>query len=248
MFHNPPEVAGRTLGYALCFAPSDSGRDCVAREVNACDGDIESLAGLAHLYIFGLIRVFKNPKGPTPTITADQTPDVMFDQQTNLHRNSLSIPGAQPPSLRKKLLYRDQYRCVLTGHIDRASLDKAEESPEQLPDLAPLVAPQAPVISGDLVEGLEVAHIISQSLTDSIGGLSETAKAKLDWASSASAILDRFSGIDVQRLLGGTNLHSAINGFMASHGAHELFDRLDLCFIPARVRALILNPHLRSDI
>jgi hypothetical protein len=58
-------------------------------------------------------------------------------------------------------------------------LDKAEESPEQFPDLAPLVAPQAPVISGDLVHDLGVAHIISQSLTDGIGGLSETAKAKV---------------------------------------------------------------------
>ncbi|KAJ7271350.1 hypothetical protein B0H12DRAFT_1229005 [Mycena haematopus] len=72
MFDNSPRVAGRTLGYALCFAPNDIGRDCVAREVNACHGDIERLAGLAHLYIYGLIRVFKNPKGPTPTITADQ--------------------------------------------------------------------------------------------------------------------------------------------------------------------------------
>ncbi|KAJ7628637.1 hypothetical protein FB45DRAFT_918839 [Roridomyces roridus] len=237
MFQNPPEVAGRTLGYALRFAPNDTGRNCVAREVNACNGDIESLAGLAHLYIYGLIRVFRNPKGPTPTITADQSPDVTFDQQANIHKISLITPGAQPTSLRKKLLYRDQYRCVLTGLIDRASLDKAEETPELFPDLASLVAPQAPAVPGELLSDLEVAHIISQSLTDGIGGLSEAATAKLDWASSASAILDRFSGIDIKLLLGGTNLHSAINGFMASLEAHALFDRLDFCLIQARVHS-----------
>ncbi|KAJ7271359.1 hypothetical protein B0H12DRAFT_1229014 [Mycena haematopus] len=132
------------------------------------------------------------------------------------------------------LLYRDQYRCVLTGRIDRASLDKTEQNPELFPDLAPLVAPQAPAVPGELVFDLEVAHIISQSLTDGIGGLSAAAAAKLDWASSASAILDRFSGIDIKRLLGGTDLHSAINGFMASNEAHALFDRLDFCLIPAR--------------
>jgi len=233
MFKHPPEVAGRTLGYALVFAPSDAGRDCVAREVNACNGDIERLAALAHLYIFGLVRVFKNPKGPTPAITADQSPDVRFSQQTMLHKGSLKAPGEQPASLRQQLLYREKYRCALTGHIDRASSDKAEQSPELFPDLAPLFASQPPAVTGDLLYDLEVAHIISQSLTDGIGGLTDAARAKLDWASSASAILDRFSGIDVKQLLGGTDLHSAINGFMASNEAHALFDRLDFCLLPA---------------
>ena len=57
MFRTSPRVAGRTLGYALIYAPSDVSRDCVAREIRACDGDAEILAGLAHLYIFGLIRL-----------------------------------------------------------------------------------------------------------------------------------------------------------------------------------------------
>lgn len=78
-----------------------------------------------------------------------------------------------------QLLYRDQYRCVLTGRIDRASLDKAEATPELFPDLAPLVAPQASTVPGELLFDLEVAHIISQSLTDGIGGLSEAATAKV---------------------------------------------------------------------
>ena len=57
MFRTSPLVAGRTLGYALIYAPSDVSRDCVARDIRACDGDAEILAGLAHLYIFGLIRL-----------------------------------------------------------------------------------------------------------------------------------------------------------------------------------------------
>ncbi|KAJ7491930.1 hypothetical protein FB451DRAFT_1348694 [Mycena latifolia] len=237
MFGNSPEIAGRTLGYALLFAPSDTGRDCVAREVNACNGNIERLVGLAHLYIYGLIRIFRNPKGPTPAITADQSPDATFDQHTNLHRTSLNPPGAQPTSLKKKLLCRDQYRCVLTHRIDRGSFDKAEASPELFPELASLIAPQAPAVSGELLHDLEVAHIISQPLSDGIGGLSEAAMAKLDWASSASAILDRFSGVDIKQLLGGTDLHSAINAFMASNEAHALFDRLDFCLVPAKVHS-----------
>ena len=57
MFRTSPRVAGRTLGYALIYAPSDVSRDCVAREICACDGDAEILAGLAHLYIFSLIHL-----------------------------------------------------------------------------------------------------------------------------------------------------------------------------------------------
>ena len=57
MFRTSPRVAGRTLGYALIYAPSDVSRDCVAREIRACNDDAEILAGLAHLYIFGLIRL-----------------------------------------------------------------------------------------------------------------------------------------------------------------------------------------------
>ena len=57
MLNTSPVVAGRTLGYALILAPNDVGRDCVAREIRACDDDPEIIAGLAHLYIYSLIRV-----------------------------------------------------------------------------------------------------------------------------------------------------------------------------------------------
>ena len=57
MLNTSPVVAGRTLGYALILAPDDVGRDCVAREIRACNNDLEILAGLAHLYIHSLIRI-----------------------------------------------------------------------------------------------------------------------------------------------------------------------------------------------
>ena len=57
MLQTNPQVAGRTLGYALILAPSDVGRDAIARAVNDCNRNAEILAGLAHLYIYGLIRI-----------------------------------------------------------------------------------------------------------------------------------------------------------------------------------------------
>lgn len=57
MFQTSCIVAARTLGYALVYSLSDQGRDIVAHEVNSCNNDPEMLAALAHVFIFGLIRV-----------------------------------------------------------------------------------------------------------------------------------------------------------------------------------------------
>ena len=57
MLQTSGQVAGRTLGYALIHAPNDAARDCVAREINGCEDNAELLAGLAHVYIFGFIRI-----------------------------------------------------------------------------------------------------------------------------------------------------------------------------------------------
>lgn len=52
-----PRVAARVLGHGLRFAPNDVGREALVRDILACDEDLELLAGLAHLYVYGLIRV-----------------------------------------------------------------------------------------------------------------------------------------------------------------------------------------------
>lgn len=57
MFDMSPLVASCVLGHALVLAPSEDGREALAREINSCYSDPELLAGLAHLYVFGLMRV-----------------------------------------------------------------------------------------------------------------------------------------------------------------------------------------------
>jgi hypothetical protein len=52
-----PCVAGRILGYSLLFAPNEDGRAALVQDINACEHDPELLGGLAHLYVFGLMRV-----------------------------------------------------------------------------------------------------------------------------------------------------------------------------------------------
>ena len=57
MLQTGGQVAGRTLGFALIHAPNEVARDCVAREINGCEDNVELLVGLAHVYIFEFIRI-----------------------------------------------------------------------------------------------------------------------------------------------------------------------------------------------
>lgn len=52
-----PVVAARVLGYGLCYAPNDTGRDALVRDILACGGNQPWMAVLAYLYVYGLIRV-----------------------------------------------------------------------------------------------------------------------------------------------------------------------------------------------
>ena len=55
-----PACAARVLGFALLYSPSERGRDTLAAEILECNdskNNHELLGGLAHLYVYGLIRV-----------------------------------------------------------------------------------------------------------------------------------------------------------------------------------------------
>ena len=52
-----PACAGRVLGFAFLYSPSDGGREALTAEILGRDGDHELLAGLAHLCVYGLISV-----------------------------------------------------------------------------------------------------------------------------------------------------------------------------------------------
>ena len=119
MLQTAPQVAGRTLGYALIAAPTDKARHCVAREVFRCGRDLEALAGLAHLYIYGFICVcefnplflvcvrtpltpplVRNSYGPTPA----ETPPSSLFEATVTERGETPVPeGWTPIELRDKV-------------------------------------------------------------------------------------------------------------------------------------------------
>lgn len=53
--------ASRVLGFALLYSSSVGGSEALAAEILGCNGDHDLLAGLAHIYVHGLIRVCESP-------------------------------------------------------------------------------------------------------------------------------------------------------------------------------------------
>ncbi|KAI0727096.1 hypothetical protein C8Q72DRAFT_886799 [Fomitopsis betulina] len=72
-----------------------------------------------------------------------------------------------------------------------------------------------------------VAHIISQSLTENISGITPAVRAKFDWAK-------HFGGFDAREVLGEAVLHSPKNAFTSSTDPHISFDELDIHLTPVK--------------
>ncbi|KAJ3563705.1 hypothetical protein NP233_g8768 [Leucocoprinus birnbaumii] len=214
-----PRTAGRVLGYALRLAPSVAGRDALEREINICGGDFELLGGLAHLYVYGLIRIFYNPKGHAPTISASQSPRRSFKVAVQELEYLLQKPSINPHDLRKLVLARDNYRCVFTGGLDFNSWN-VDHDLNELPFPKPCPT--------------HTAHIISQSLSDDIEGASEAVSVKFNWAKTAGAIIERFGGFSSSEVLDDRVLNSPSNAFTAEAISHGQFDDLALWLIPAK--------------
>ncbi|KAJ6531245.1 hypothetical protein B0H19DRAFT_1273454 [Mycena capillaripes] len=206
MFEMGPVVTGRVLGYTLMYAPNTIGRDSIARDINSYESNVEALAGLAFLYVHGLLRVFRNPNGPTPAASADQSLDEAAINQlktSTAHKN--------------QILLRENYTCSFSYIPDKESVRNG-------------LIPEPPNSSSGRTQ---VAHIISQCLADGIECMTEAAKAKMG-AACASAILDRFAGVPIHTLLGSLNLHTPLNAFLAWCEPHCTFDELRMRLTPTK--------------
>ncbi|KAM5541892.1 hypothetical protein V8D89_004621 [Ganoderma adspersum] len=224
MLQTSVQVAGRTLGYALIHAPNDVARDCVAREINGCEDNVELLVGLAHVYIFGFIRIFMNPNGLTPMDESPRGPSEALRQEYN---QTVVPPGTTPKWLGKQLLAREQHRCVFTDRAHFRSIARGDV------DLA---------ATGRSRQGghLEAAHIVSQLLPEyaglegiGIGGMTQAAQDKLRWASSRAGVLGHLAGVDIQDILPDLDIHHPANTLMADSGPHDLFKQLELWLTPS---------------
>ncbi|KAF9472839.1 hypothetical protein BDN70DRAFT_844095 [Pholiota conissans] len=223
-----PVIVARVLGHALRLSPSPNDRGVLVREIMDCKAhptDVhvspELFAGLAHLYIYGMMGVFYNPKGSTPL----QSSQSSFED-TPSHLLTPTLMTTQ--TLRQRTMLRDENRCVFTGCLDTDIYISWPKS-EQLAVLAMSERSDVPIVAAT-----NVAHIISQSLSSNIGGMTQAAREKFAWASTAATVLEYFGGFSAYTILGEDKLNSAANTFTAGADVHHMFDRLNLWLVPAQ--------------
>jgi len=168
----------------------------------------------------------KGPKGCTPQTSYSQSPRFSFQSvvaepeiEQLLEKSSYT-----QAELRRLLLKRDNYRCAVSGFIDYVTV-------RNNPTAASRTTGRA---------FLEVAHIISQSLTEGVNGASPAAEKKFEWAADASAIIERFGSISLRKILGDACLNNPYNAFMVSPFFHSLFDELRMWFAPVKVNDVVV--------
>ena len=137
-------------------------------------------------------------------------------------------------------MFREENCCIFTGVLDTTIANS------QLP------------VPGRKRAAVQVAHIISRSLSENVEGAAPEVRAKVaichavsastdticlqfEWAKTAGAIIERFGGISTHELLGDAVLNSPLNAFAASFAPHLEFDQLDLWLTPAQVRSFVVS-------
>ncbi|RDX53501.1 hypothetical protein OH76DRAFT_1399415 [Lentinus brumalis] len=163
-----------------------------------------------------IIRIFRRSNGPTPSVSpADGFPD-LFEEPSEVDQDAWETPH----DLKEKVMLRDDRCCVFTGLLDvrffRAVRAKRTSVTYNLNRVT-------------RVAHTDVAHIVSQPLSEGTGGLTDTVQRKF----SIASIFDRLMGIKIRELLSNLDLHNPINAVLAEMSAHIEFDLLGIWLTPA---------------
>ncbi|KAG7088777.1 hypothetical protein E1B28_012743 [Marasmius oreades] len=227
-----PQVVGRCLGYALLEAPTRTGKDNMARDINLCSEDLPDLASLTQLYVGGMIRLFRSPKGPTPT--PPTIPISYYPQRKSLTTLAQDIAAAlaEPhkfANAKLLALQRDGFCCVVTGSFDLDSVEKEFIQPTP----------------GTAWVFTQAAHIFGESNNGNILGEGHTLKP--EWALTVAALVERYAEISICKELNGSNIYRAENVLTLDIGTHYFLDNLYISLEPVQDTPHTYNLHTYSE-
>jgi len=137
---------------------------------------------------------------------------------------------------KKAALYRDNYRCMVTGSVDETAYDAMSDAQRQQYDI---------VDSG--LTNTNFCHIFPPSTSRNLNA-EVPGDPKSVYSGSVWSIINSFDNIDVLAELDGNKIHSLSNGLTLDLNLHSLFDNLKLWFekvqgVPNTYNVCTLNPH-----
>jgi len=202
----PPDTCARVLGYSLVYL-RPAGATNLAAEILACSSR-EDIIDLGAFIVRTFVRTFKRAKGRTPAPSAHPSRP-SFEDQRSFYEDLLQEGSLNHERAKTAALVRDNYRCLFTGAIDMNAFEMGLLEHDGI----------------SAVQPTEAAHIIPQGILSDV----DSAEAKRKWASSALAVLARFSqDINLPMDLNGSNIHRLENILSLTPTMHEMFDGLRL--------------------
>ncbi|KAF8188976.1 hypothetical protein BJ912DRAFT_1031865 [Pholiota molesta] len=208
----------RILGYLLHHVPSEEGLHQAVTDILSCRTD-ENLLELGLMYFDGYIRPFRANKGRTP-IPSEDASHPSFDTIAAMMNDTLDTGPPSHTTAKKKALFRDGHRCVVTKGYDIPSLIAIRELRDRLSSDPPDTK------SGNSFT--ECAHIFAESNNADI----EPRSDKQGNAATIWDIMMRFGYGTLPEDLNGSKLHRLEN-VMTLINLHESFDKLYIWFVKA---------------
>jgi len=216
--HDVRLVHARILGYLIREGPSIQASEHVAKEINMCQHN-DQMDKIGEMYHLHFLRVFKRQKGATPAPSVHPSPP-SFQTKKEMMKDMLRQGGEAPQrhdQAKKNALVRDDFRCIVSGKYDGATVEKNNELMQEMErDHWPVCNTQC-------------AHIFPQSTNVGISGHKEGGP-KHEYAATVWTIMECFGYEDLPKKLNGTGIHSLDNIMTLEINIHSWFDELLLWF------------------
>ncbi|PPR07717.1 hypothetical protein CVT24_003259 [Panaeolus cyanescens] len=225
LYGNPlGTMVARILGYLMLEAPIVEGCKALSRDILHCHDRIE-LNDVGKLYMMLFYLFSSKYKSTGKTSNARMRPSFDQCQLMNIMSFVPMSHGATASDNAKKLVAeRDGSRCIVTRNAG-ANFMRANvtENPQGL------AFDETMRLIAQVNSPTEVAHILPVSVNKP-ADTPEEQQIKIQRWGRLSAIIYRYSGIDMTKELNGDNIHRPSNLMTLSLELHRAFDHYELCF------------------
>ncbi|KAJ8474973.1 hypothetical protein ONZ51_g6871 [Trametes cubensis] len=205
-------IQARVVGYLLLYPPSEDARRALTTELASYKSSSnvhQRVYGLGAMYLRHFIFVFRRNRGRTPAPSDDSSPPSPDRAREEYMRQLQPVPRDHL-SAKHAALVRDNFRCMLTGTVDMASVDEN-------------LTIRAPGETEDLTRCFRI-------FPDSLGNTETYGTGPKEYGTATVwSILERFGYENISAELGSTsknNLHRLENVMTLSPRIHALFDKM----------------------
>ncbi|KAK0451323.1 uncharacterized protein EV420DRAFT_1560326 [Desarmillaria tabescens] len=207
--HPPVILCARILGYALIEAPTNVGRDHMAKSINDGSTD-DTLLALGKYYAQRLLRIFEREERTLSPSDHPSCPDI--DNAKELCQYIMEQASLNHSTAKKAALLRDGYHCLLRADTyDRKYFDRNPSA----------ILSQNPNCN---TFPLQCVHIFPKGLNSNSGENDDSPSDKHDWVASVWAAV---FGLHMTEL-NGVGTHRLQNILTLCPDLHDGFDQLAL--------------------